>query len=449
MKTIGLCRTTKSQEPNWDEEKFNTIFDEFCNTLGHTPVKKIFSNPSISDENYSDLEKLFSFIDETDGGFLIVIPDATHVSFDLEGIARAVIKAEKSRSSFFCLEEDFPDILQNAFLHFDPPGVSRKRSSSIKESMQKRAMEGKSLGKPPFGYEINQESKFVINNEEATIVKKIYSLYVEENLGLRKIAEHLNEHNLLTKKGNAWNIVSIRDILKNTSYMGTYTRFGLRLTRNHEPLIDAGLFREAQDKIRERRRYRGFPDSTPYLLSGLCVCGYCGSRMMGSSRKQAWQRQDGTRVKSSYRYYQCQSRGNRGTCKYHTWPTDKLETKVLELLKTLSDNGELQASMEGVYGSKKASNAAEERLRQVVAAEDRFIDSMKKTAKGQSVIARLSLYLDQLDLVRTQAFISTDPSDVPNMIKNWDKHSFAEKQAFLKEYIDSIRVKDRSVKINL
>ena len=101
MKTIGLCRTTKSQETNWDEEKFNTIFDEFCNTLGHTPVKKIFSNPSISDENYSDLEKLFSFIDETDGGFLIVIPDATHVSFDLEGIARAVIKQKNPDLLFF------------------------------------------------------------------------------------------------------------------------------------------------------------------------------------------------------------------------------------------------------------------------------------------------------------------------------------------------------------
>lgn len=449
MKTIGFCRISNPLQNEWDEDKFNTIFEEFCSTMGHKSVKKFFTDPAISNENYSDIEKLFTFLEKNDGGYLIVIPDATHVSFDLEGIARAVIKAEKADSSFFCLEEDFPDILQNAFLHFDAPGVSRKRSSSIKESMQKRAMQGKSLGKPPFGYQINNEGKFIVNNEEAIIVKKIYSLYVRDNLGLRKIAEHLNEHNLKTKRGNAWNIVSIRDILKNTSYMGTYTRFGLRLTRNHESVVEASLFREAQDKIRERRRYRGFSDSTPYLLSGLCVCGYCGSRMMGSSRKQAWKRQDGTRVKSSYRYYQCQSRGNRGTCKYHTWPTEKLETKVLELVKQKSDSGDLQASMEGEYGDKKASNAAEDRMRQVVAAEDRFINSMKKTSKGQSVIARLSLYLDQLDLVRSQAFISTEPSDIPNIMKNWNEKSFAEKQAFLKEYITSITVKDRSVRINL
>ena len=150
--------------------------------MGHSPVKKIFSDPKVSDDNYPELEDLFSFINETDGGYLIIVPDATHVSFDLEGIARAVIKAEKNQSSFFCLEEDFPDILQNAFLHFDAPGVSRKRSSSIKESMQKRAMEGKSLGKPPFGYEINPEGKFVINHDEAKVVEKIYSLYVRNNI---------------------------------------------------------------------------------------------------------------------------------------------------------------------------------------------------------------------------------------------------------------------------
>jgi hypothetical protein len=84
-----------------------------------------------------------------------------------------------------------------------------------------------------------------------------------------------------------------------------------------------------------------------------------------------------------------------------------------------------------------------------VSAEDRFINSMKKTAQGQSVIGRLSLYLNQLDLVRSQAFISVDPSDVKSMLTNWSTHSFAEKQTFLKEYITSITVKDRSIKINL
>ena len=449
MKTIGFCRIPADPKDNWNEKEFNDVFEEFCSTMGHTSVKKIFSDPTVSNENYSELDNLFTFIDENNGGYLIVIPNATHVSFDLEGIARAVIKAENAQSSFFCLEEGFPDILQNAFSHFDAPGVSRKRSSSIKESMQKRAIEGKSLGKPPFGYNINNEGKFVINDTEATIVEKIYSLYVNDNLGLRKIAEYLNEKNLLTKRGNAWNIVSLRDILKNTSYMGTYTRFGLRLTNNHVSLISSSLFREAQDKIRERRSYRGFPDSTPYLLSGLCVCGYCGNRMMGSSRKQAWKRQDGTRVKSSYRYYQCQSRGNRGTCKYHTWPTTKLESKVLDLIVQLSDSGDIQKSMLGEYGEKKATTAAAERMKQVVSAEDRFINSMKKTAQGQSVIGRLSLYLNQLDLVRSQAFISVDPSDVKSMLTNWATHSFAEKQTFLKEYITSITVKDRSIKINL
>ena len=171
--------------------------------------------------------------------------------------------------------------------------------------MQARAIEGKSLGKPPFGYTTDSEGKFLPDCIESTILRRIYQLYVNDDLGLRKIVEILNGEGIVTRSGNSWNIVTIRDILRNTSYIGTYTRFGLRLTKNHEPLIETKLFRSAQDKVRERKRYRGFANSLPYLLSGLCICGYCGNGLMGVNRRQTWKRQDGSRVKGNYRYYQC------------------------------------------------------------------------------------------------------------------------------------------------
>ncbi|MEC8891540.1 MAG: zinc ribbon domain-containing protein, partial [Chloroflexota bacterium] len=236
--------------------------------------------------------------------------------------------------------------------------------------------------------------------------------------------------------------------LRNTSYIGTYTRFGLRLTKNHEPLIETELFRSAQDKVRERRRYRGFANSLPYLLSGLCICGYCGNGLMGVNRKQTWKRQDGTRMRADYRYYQCQSRANKGTCGYHTWPTEKLEERVLTLIKEALESGSLQESMVGPSGEEKRRQAATKRLRKVEAAEKRFIEFMRKTSRGQSVVPRLSLYINNLDLARTQAFISVDVRNVHNLVGNWETKSFAEQQSFLDEYLTSITVKDRSVRIH-
>ena len=451
MRSIGFCNSyIKSRDDSWNKIDFKTVFQEFCKTLAHQAVEIFITDDVSSREDIIEpFENVFKFVEREGNGFLVVIPDATHIASDLEGVAKAVIRLEKSRSEFYCLEDDYPDILQNAFAHFDAPGVSIKKSQKIRKSMQIRAMEGKSLGKAPYGYQISNEGTFFIDQEEAKIVHKIFNLYTETDLGIRKIVEQLNNEGIKTRRGNTWNIVSIRDILKNTFYIGTYTRFGLRLTKNHERIIETELFRAVQDKTRERRSYRGFQKSLPYLLSGLCKCGYCGNQLMGVSRKQSWKRDDGTRMKGDYRYYQCQSKGNKGTCSYHTWRTTKLESKVLHLLKDLEKSGELMKSVLGKRGDDKRLEAASKRLKDVELAEGRFIDFMRKTAKGQSVIGRLTLYLEELELARKQAFISIEPNQIHNFLNSWENREFAEKKSFLNEYLNSITVKDRSVRLHL
>ena len=450
MKAIGFCQTNNSSAcAPWTKDKFAHVFHQFCASLAHQPCEILFSDSSVLGEGQeSDFKKLLDYVEENSGGFLVVVPDATHVSEDLEGIARSVVKLEQQQSDLFCLEEAYPDILQNAFQHIQAPGVSSEKSKNIRKAMQARAIEGKSLGKPPFGYTTDSEGKFLPDCIESTILRRIYQLYVNDDLGLRKIVEILNGEGIVTRSGNSWNIVTIRDILRNTSYIGTYTRFGLRLTKNHEPLIETKLFRSAQDKVRERKRYRGFANSLPYLLSGLCICGYCGNGLMGVNRRQTWKRQDGSRMRGNYRYYQCQSRTNKGTCGYHTWPTEKLEERVLNLIKEALGSGKLQESMGGQPGEEKRHLAATKRLRKVEAAEKRFIEFMRKTSRGQSVVARLSLYIDNLDLARTQAFISVDLKNVNDLVCNWETKSFAEQQSFLDEYLTFITVKDRSVRIH-
>ena len=74
---------------------------------------------------------------------------------------------------------------------------------------------------------------------------------------------------------------------------------------------------------------------------------------------------------------------------------------------------------------------------------------MRKTASGQSVMKRLKLYLDDLDRSRAEAFISVEPEDVSSLLRNWSDTNFVSQRAFLKEYLDSVTVKDRSVKIHL
>lgn len=446
MRVIGYCNDlVDSFGDDFDfDESVISFSDRF-----HHHINRIIRDESSPMGSTTKFKSLIETVEKDDVGYLIVIPDARHIGSDLESVARNVISVEKASSSFHCLNDNYPDILQNALLHINAPGVSVSKSNNIKSGMQTRAIAGKSLGKAPFGYLTTADGEFTISESEAKVVRSIFDFYVNENIGLRKIVQNLNDADIRTRKGNSWNIVTVRDILKNSSYIGTYQRFGLRLTGNHTPIIHTDLFRAAQDKVRERRKYKGFPKLEPYLLSGLCECSYCGKTMMGVTRKQNWKREGGERVKNTYRYYQCQSKGNQGTCGYHTWTTDKLETRVVKMLKTLVGNGKLSESVSGNRGEQKLRNGAERRLAKVVSAEKRFVEFMKKTARGQSVLERLELYLQALDNAREQAFISCSLQEIPELLETWDEQPFAKQQAFLNEYIALITVKDRSVKIAL
>ena len=119
------------------------------------------------------------------------------------------------------------------------------------------------------------------------------------------------------------------------------------------------------------------------------------------------------------------------------------------MLNTMVQNGKLVESVDGPKGEQKLRSAAENRLAKVVSAEKRFVEFMKRTARGESVLDRLDLYLKALDEAREQAFISHLPEEVPKLIKEWNEKTFATQQAFLNEYVALITVKERSVKITL
>src|SRR4030042_2777654 len=131
-------------------------------------------------------------------------------------------------------------------------------------------------------------------------------------------------------------MVSIRDILRNRASLGPHSRFGVGVPGSPPALISADDFRRAQDCLTARRSSYSPRQASPFLLSGLVYCSYCGNKMIGVSRRQTWKRQkDGTQAEASYRYYQCESRTNQGLCDYHTRRAEALEKEVRGILAGL------------------------------------------------------------------------------------------------------------------
>ena len=187
------------------------------------------------DGRYPQYDQMIEFIKESRSNFLVVIPDSTHIGSDLESVARTLIFLENNGAKVICDDEDFPAPLQNAFHGVGVTGISKTRSAKIKESMQARALKGQGLGRPPYGYRNGDAGILETVKNETAVVELIFKLYTQEDMGLRLIVQHLNERDIPTRRGGKWNVVSVRDMLKNPVYMGTYTRFGLRLPRATKP----------------------------------------------------------------------------------------------------------------------------------------------------------------------------------------------------------------------
>ena len=437
MRALGYYR---SEDGGASLETLEEAFREYCDLNFHQPVKTFGDVPDGDSSERPAYDRMSAYIRESGSEFLIVVPDARHLGLDLESVARAVVELEATGSKVTCDDDDFPDPLQNAFQTVGVKGVSRTRSDRIKEAMRERALKGKGLGRPPYGYRNGARGGLEVVKDEAPVVELMFRLYTGEKIGLRLIAQDLNGRGIKTRRGGQWNVVTIRDILKNPVYTGTYTRFGFRVPRSHEAIIDGKVFRTAQDETESRRPVGRVVNSEPFVLSGLAYCASCGNTMMGVTRRQTWKRKDGRRSQGVYRYYQCQSRNNLSVCDYHTWRAAKLEGAVLSQLPPL-----LTASATAL-----ASNSAslrEERHTRVQNAERRFVKAMRRTASGQGSIQKLGWHLTQLDRAREVAQDASPPADVDTVLAGWESLTIADRQRFLKDRIERIVVKDDSVEV--
>ena len=466
MRAIGYYRL-RYEDNEEAVEQHHERFEQYCERYLHQPIAIFGDAPIVEAAPYKgtngngfssgrgygshryrlpEYGRMLEHIVNSQSNFLVVVPDTTHLGEDLEDVVRTIIEIEATGCKVICEDDEIPDPLQNALDSLGPVGVSKERSERIKDSMRRRAMLGKGLGKPPFGYRNSSDGTLEIVDHEASTVRLIYDKYIKEGLGLRLIAQYLNERDIKTRRGGRWNMVTIRDILRNPTYTGTYYRFGLRLPKAHEAIIGPKAYRMAQDQTKARRPSSRSVRTEPFLLSGLAECGYCSNKMMGVTRRQTWKRKDGKSSKGIYRYYQCQSRNNQSLCGYHTWRAGVLESAVL------SQIGNTQTEGNSSVGSVAIAGPGRDRMqamwdKRIKNAERRFLLNLKRAARGEFGLGAIQDHLRQLDNARTSAASWDRHWDVDDTIGNWDSLTFDEQQAFLQLHVSRIIVHDDSVEI--
>ncbi|BCB39524.1 site-specific recombinase [Bacillus cereus] len=97
---------------------------------------------------------------------------------------------------------------------------SRTLSSSITAALAVKVRRGEHIGKVPFGYN-RENQKLVIHDEEAEVVRMIYSWYTN-GWGYKRITNELNQLGIKSKTKRNWQMTSVQRILRNPIYKGSF-----------------------------------------------------------------------------------------------------------------------------------------------------------------------------------------------------------------------------------
>lgn len=256
------------------------------------------------------------------------------------------------------MDNDFTP-LRNLFNEW----LVRDTSKKIRAVKRAKGMSGKPVtSRPVYGYLMDEDEHFIIDEEAAPIVRQIYSLCLAGN-GPTKIARMLAEQQIPTpgtmeyrRTGRTrryfpdypckWATNTVVHILENREYTGCLVNFKTTMQsykvhkivfnsedkqaifeNAHEPIIDKETWERVQELRKQRKRPNRYDEVG--LFSGLLFCADCGS-VLYQQRYQTDKRKQDCYICGSYKK-------RTKDCTAHFIRTDLLTAGVIQNLRKVTN----------------------------------------------------------------------------------------------------------------
>lgn len=209
----------------------------------------------------------------------------------------------------------------------------------VTRGMTKKAQKGEPQVIPPLGYRIPYKGALPeIVPDEADIVKLIFKLFLEEDMGIFGIARYLSEHGVKGKRGGGIWSDSIKRILTNPYYAGYCRWNGIVEKGTFTSIISKEDFDKANAILSKNgtQKYKKPEELYRHWLSGIIYCSSCGKSL--ASQRIHSNRKD-------YLIFQCCGY-TKGVCHTsHYVRADKIEKAVIEDLEDVIALGNVDFSI--------------------------------------------------------------------------------------------------------
>lgn len=364
---LVYLRKSRSDDPLLSVEevlaKHETILDEWAEKYlgGKVPeenkYREVVSGETIDDR--PEVQKVLKLIESPKYKAVLIVEVQRLSRGDLEDAGR-IIKLFRYSNTFaitppktYDLRDEYDrDMFErelkrgNEFLEYQKKIMNRGRLLSVSQ--------GNFIGsRPPYGYDrvqITEGKKKCYtlqeNKEQADVVRMIFDMYVNQDMGRPSIAHRLDELEIKPPKGERWSPYALKDLLENVHYIGK-VKWNWRKTvkviedsevvttrpkskigeyliyeGKHEAIISDELFYAAREK--QGRNHRAKPTTkVRNPLAGLVYC-QCGRSMS----LRTYKKKDGS-LRSPARLI-CESQAH---CKTSSALFNEMIDKVCDILK--------------------------------------------------------------------------------------------------------------------
>ena len=464
-----------------DMQREESIDAQFRAIKEYCSRNKIFLVNTFSDEGISgttdnrpEFQKMIKQAEEVD--FIIVhkLDRFSRNKYD-----SAIYKRELNQKNVRVISvlENLDDSPESVILESVLEGMSeyfsKNLSREVKKGLYENAYKGKfNGGVPLFGYSIDQDKNYVINEYQAIAVRLIFDRFAKGS-SYTEIINELDSLGYKTVKGNSFKSTTLYEMLSNERYIGTYIfskeDYNLRNKKrnshrykNREDMIiiengnPAIIDKKTWNLVKERQKLNSKTSNKSkwnYVLSPFLYCDECGERLNGTTRKNNQGRY--------YHYYRCVNKN----CSQQSIRTDFLEEEFYvafnEAVFSEENKKTLAKRMKAFLDNKKINidkEKIENEIKEVEKQINNCVDFILTGSNSISVknkIEELELKKFNLQNELLKSKVSENKIDINSIIEfinkydKLEKFSIHEQQIILKFFIEKLKYKKGKLTIRL
>ena len=433
----------------------------------------IYADEGISGKNITDRPAINRMIDDINNGDVnnVLVFRVDRLTRSTKNLLELVELFEESNCAFSSLTESIDTESPSGRMFLKIIGIFaefERENITMRSRLgrERKVKEGYTLASWSFSYGYTREKGQKIQTiqaDEAEIVREIFSMFLDKNVSMNKIARTLNSRKVQTKMMSQWNSSTIRQILMNPTYIGK-VRYNINdesryfeAEGHHEPIISDETFYLVAEKIKNipsKSRTK-----TPREESYFCGVLYC-ERCKGKFTTHNYRaNSDSTNYNTSYR---CRTKKVSGTdgCKTPDISHKKLEIAFFEYIQRINDITEV----DDIEIEKSTKIAEQKLLRDIVNTEkkistlqDRKNQAMEQYMQGHIEFDEYKYMIkvsnDNFEVLESEiqrqkaelSDIAKAPEVLPedivlNLQQNWEHLNNVEKAVFLQKFVSKIHI---------